>query len=267
MKIKNVEFDQCLFIGFEGMDASYKETNSKQLYDYLKNNYFKEYIDNKKLDIYYFSFPNYKNPSSYFVREYLNGKYDEKETNLHTVTYFYMMDMYDTLSKITIDKPTIIIFDRYYISQLYYLTKFAHKTLKKYDDNFKKRIILKVEECAEHLILPKLNFLYKMYTDLETMENTIKKRCEEKGKSLDVYESDIEYLKSVREIFMSDNFINKDRLLNITGNNDILYNISVTNKDRDRVWDDVKVAIYNTLNNYKKIIDKYYNMKVEKDNV
>ena len=258
METKYVE--KCLFIGFEGMDASYKETNSKRLYEYLKNEYFKEYIDDGKLDIHWLSFPNYESPSSYFVREYLNGKYAEYDLNLHIVAYFYMLDMYDTLSKIKVTKPTIFIFDRYYISQLYYLTKFSHTMLKKnkYSDDFKKKLIKDLEEYAEHLLLPKLNFLYKMYNDLETMEKVIKKRCEEKGKSLDMYESDIEYLKSVREIFMGDKYINKDRLLNITGNNDILYNISVTNKDRERVWDDVRVSIINTLIKYKDILEEYY---------
>lgn len=262
MKPKDVE--KCLFIGFEGMDASYKETNSNYLYNYLKEDYFKEYTDNGKIDIIKLSFPNYESPSSYFVREYLSDKYDEYDLNLHTVSYFYMIDMYDTLSKLNIDKPTIIIFDRYYLSQMYYLTKFSHKMFKEFkNEKLKNKIILRIEEIADHFFLPKLNFLYKMYNDIDTMKNTIKKRYQEKGKSLDIYESDIDYLLNVREVFMSDKYINKDRLYNITENEDILYNINVSNKSREQVADDIKVSIQNTISNYKKIVDNYY-MEKEK---
>lgn len=258
------------FIGFEGMDACYKETNAAFLFNYLKDIYFKEYIDEGKLNIHLVSFPNYDSESSYFVKQYLGDKYDNllksygdyraNGFSFDLITNFYLLDMVDTLNKIDTTKPTIIIFDRYFYSQMYYLTKNIHKcyTEKLYDDYTIKICIDKIIEKANEYKLPKLNFLYKMYNDEETMLDTIKKRSEEKGTPLDKYESDVEYLKSVRNVFMGDHFINKSLLNNITGNIDILYNISVTRKSREQVADDVKTAIHNTLIEYKRILDIYY---------
>jgi thymidylate kinase len=271
MNFNDIDKKYCLFIGFEGMDASYKETNAKALYSYLKDEYFKERIAKGELQILFFSFPNYESESSYFVRQYLAGKYKEDVYNLYTVTSFYMMDMYDTLSTVNIDKPTIIVFDRYYYSQMYYLTKISHTNIKYLDNNYNdkervinviKNIINGIEDTANYtFLLTKLNFLFKMYSDKETMINTIEKRSKEKGKSLDEYEKDIEYLLSVREVFLNDKYINKDLLANTTGNEDILYNICVNFKNREQVFDDVKVAINNTLIKYKSILDEYWETK------
>ena len=270
MNFNDIDKKYCLFIGFEGMDASYKETNAKALYSYLKDNYFKERVDKGELQILFFSFPNYESESSYFVRQYLAGKYKEDDYNLAIVTSFYMMDMYDTLSTVNIDKPTIIIFDRYYYSQMYYLTKMAHNIIKNSENTYNdkervdniKTIIDRIGNTANQLFfLPKLNFLFKMYSDKETMINTIEKRSKEKGKALDEYEKDIEYLLSVREVFLNDKYINKDLLANTTGNEDILYNICVNFKNREQVFDDVKVAINNTLIKYKSILDEYWETK------
>ena len=270
MNFNDIDKKYCLFIGFEGMDASYKETNAKALYSYLKDKYFKERVDKGELQILFFSFPNYDSESSYFVRQYLAGKYKE-DYNLDIVTSFYMMDMYDTLSTVNIDKPTIIVFDRYYYSQMYYLTKITHENIKhvrrtipdvEYLVDTIKGIVDKIGKFASYpFFLPKLNFLFKMYSDKEIMINTIEKRSKEKGKSLDEYEKDIEYLLSVREVFLNDKYINKDLLSNTTGNEDILYNICVNFKNREQVFDDVKVAINNTLIKYKSILDEYWETK------
>ena len=260
-----IDIKYLLLIGFEGMDASYKETNSKRLFSFLKDDFFKEYIKENKMDIHYFSFPNYDSPSSYFVKQLLDGKYPD--AGLDMVSYCYLMDMVDTLRDVVVDKPTIIVFDRYFYSQMYYLTKSIHNALRDYKngtsyDELYEGFINHVLELSTHSCgLPKLNFLYKMYSDIENMVEVIRKR--KKEKDLDIYEADIEYLRAVREVFLSDKYINKDKLRNTTGNPDNMYNIYVSNKDKERVWYDVKISIYNTLFNYKKMVDEYYEKKVE----
>ena len=53
-------------IEFEGLDSSFKETNAKCLYDYLKDKGYKVNI---------VSFPRYDCDSSYFVKRLLSGIY------------------------------------------------------------------------------------------------------------------------------------------------------------------------------------------------
>ena len=57
---------QGKLFAFEGLDCSFKETNSKAYLDYLRSK-------GRKAEL--FSFPRYDKESSYFVREYLGGKY------------------------------------------------------------------------------------------------------------------------------------------------------------------------------------------------
>ena len=76
-------------ISFEGMDCSYKETNSNRLSDILG-------IMGYEVEL--VSFPRYKNPSAYFVEGYLSGNikvdgntvktnYKLKESNVITIDY------------------------------------------------------------------------------------------------------------------------------------------------------------------------------------
>jgi dTMP kinase len=58
------------FIVIEGTDGSGKGTQTKILMDRLK-------ADGH--DVATFDFPRYDDPSSHFVKEYLNGKYGEAE--------------------------------------------------------------------------------------------------------------------------------------------------------------------------------------------
>jgi dTMP kinase len=58
------------FIVIEGTDGSGKGTQFKMLVDRLRKD---------GHDVALFDFPQYDEPSSYFVKEYLNGKYGTAE--------------------------------------------------------------------------------------------------------------------------------------------------------------------------------------------
>lgn len=108
-----------ILIEFEGLDCSFKETNSKAL---------KEYIANKTdREVVLVSYPNYDSPSSYFIKQYLNGKYDKNPNNVDpTVSHlFYSLDRYDhwmTEVKPIYDNGGIIVSDRYTLSNIIYQT-------------------------------------------------------------------------------------------------------------------------------------------------
>lgn len=114
----------ALLIAFEGMDCSFKETNSKKLKEFLTQKY-------PDKNVYLYSFPNYNSESSYFIKQWLNGNWSDylNSNNIVnkaiSVSTLYTLDRVDTFIKEDIwsklkDKNSIIIFDRYIMSNLYY---------------------------------------------------------------------------------------------------------------------------------------------------
>ena len=100
-------------ISIEGTDGSGKKTQVKKLYDYLKS---------KKYDAIVVSFPNYESLSSGPVRMYLGGEFGEKADcfDAHQASALYAVDRMCTMKKLleSLEKETIIIFDRYVQSNM-----------------------------------------------------------------------------------------------------------------------------------------------------
>ncbi len=97
-------------IVIEGTDCSFKETNSKRLYEYIKENI----TEKVKL----FSFPNYERQSSYFVKKYLSGSYGNPVLqNPYTASICFAVDRLDWLYSYDImnlyNEGYILIIDRY----------------------------------------------------------------------------------------------------------------------------------------------------------
>lgn len=100
------------FIVFEGLDGSGKSTQTKLLFDYLKN----KGIEAVKID-----FPQHGKKSSGMVDEYLNGKYGTaEEVGPYVASVFYACDRYDAKSKIDgwLKQGKMVIADRYLVSNI-----------------------------------------------------------------------------------------------------------------------------------------------------
>jgi len=96
------------FISIEGTDGSGKKTQVKRLYDYLKS---------KKYDAIIVSFPNYPSLSSGPTRMYLGGEFGEDAScfDAYQASTLYAVDRMCTMKQVLreLEKPSIIIFDRY----------------------------------------------------------------------------------------------------------------------------------------------------------
>ena len=100
-------------IVIDGMDGCGKHTQAKILYDTLKK---------RKYKVELFSFPNYEDDSSYFVKKLLNKEYDDIN-NPYLVSLFYSIDRgitYIRDIKEKYENGYTIILDRYYISNILY---------------------------------------------------------------------------------------------------------------------------------------------------
>lgn len=260
-------FMKQLLIGFEGLDASFKQTNARSLYEYFYNKY-RDKVDSGKLYLDLVSFPRYKKSSSVYVRKYLKKDFDKVidyfvpnslfATNpvydvASLTSSFFMLDMLDwyteCYNKGVFEKDHIIIFDRYYYSMMYYLTPRLHEEI-----NFSRiksqKKIMKYEydtvlNTPAFKLLPKLDAVIKLKTDSESIKDHLNYRKTNKDK----YESDIAYLSKVNELF---NKLDFTELL--SDNNEYRIDavqqidVDIVGKSREEVFDDILYGSKSVLN-------------------
>ena len=110
-----------LFLVVEGTDGSGKGTQFKLLVDKLTA---------EGYDVATFDFPQYEQPSSYFVREYLNGNYGTAdEVGPYTGSLFYALDRYQAAPAIreALAAGKVVIANRFTGSNMAHQgTKFNH---------------------------------------------------------------------------------------------------------------------------------------------
>lgn len=194
-------------IVFEGLDYSFKEYNSKKLYEYIKENITKKVI--------LLSFPNYESNSSYFVNEYLQGKYGEcSEVDEKECTLLYAVDRYDTIKKNNVkellEEGYYIIMDRYIGSNLIFQTaKIFNREKDIIDDDdigiTTGLINSKINEYIEWALdlelnilnLPKWDKVIYMNMPLNVSYPLMKERDLKNGKEEDGHESNKQFLQCV----------------------------------------------------------------------
>ncbi len=180
------------FLVIEGTDGSGKGTQFQLLVDRLKQ---------EGYDVATFDFPQYDQPSSYFVREYLNGRYGTaEEVGPYTGSLFYALDRYQAAPQIrqALEEGKIVLANRFTGSNMAHQgTKFDHAEERRgyfiWLDNLEfqmlgiprpdKSFVLRVPaEIAQELVDQKAA---RSYTD--------KKR--------DLHEADIDHLKRAVEVY------------------------------------------------------------------
>jgi thymidylate kinase/thymidylate synthase ThyX len=109
------------FIVIEGTDGSGKGTQFELLAEHLRG---------VGYDVATFDFPQYDHPSSYFVRQYLNGEYGSaEEVGPYTASLFYALDRYEAAPAIraALEQGKIVLSNRFTGSSMGHQgTKFAH---------------------------------------------------------------------------------------------------------------------------------------------
>ena len=167
-------------IVFEGLDCSFKETNSIALTNYIGK-------DAKR-----YTFPDYDNDRSYYIKQFL-GKNYPKDISKKIIRNMYLMEMYDKWN--TEIKEDIrngikyIIFDRFWYSGLYYNCS---------NDNDYNDLTM---EALHTYRLPVADLLFKMITDPNLMIQKLKEKF-----SGDIYESNIQKMLEIYKRFNTFDF-------------------------------------------------------------
>ena len=197
-------------VTFEGTDCSFKETNAKQLVDYIQN----ELGYKAKL----FSFPNYDSKSSYILTNYFKNTSKVKPLSAINISMLYASDFYDTWYndiKKYYDNGYIIVMDRWVYSNIYYQgiralqelrSDLSIENLKYYLESHRlKEFIRDYEHIVyDEMELPDTNIMLKMIHDKKTTKELI----QERNSDNDINEGEFKYLELVNELFKH-LFINK----------------------------------------------------------
>ncbi|MFI5275320.1 MAG: FAD-dependent thymidylate synthase [Candidatus Saccharimonadales bacterium] len=181
-----MQTNQGVFIVIEGTDGSGKSTQFELL---------AKRLENAGYDIATLKFPRYDHPSSYFVKQYLQGAYgDVDQVGPYTASLFYALDRFAAAAEINsaLAQGKIVLVDRYTGSNMAHQgTKFSHADQRRgyfiWLDNLEFELL--------RIPRPDTNLVLNVPAEVsqELLAKTEKQR--------DIHETDIEHLKRSVEVF------------------------------------------------------------------
>ncbi|MES2971441.1 MAG: FAD-dependent thymidylate synthase [Patescibacteria group bacterium] len=183
---------QGTLIAIEGTDGSGKTTQFKKLVERLKNDGY---------DVAVFDFPQYDLPSSYFVKEYLNGAYGTAEqVGPYTASLFYALDRYQAAPAIreALESGKIVITNRYTGSNM------AHQGAKFNHAEHRRGYFLWNENLEfEVLKIPRPDRSIVLRVPAEIAQGLVdkKEKREYTDNKRDIHEADIEHMKRSVEVY------------------------------------------------------------------
>ena len=181
-----------VFIVIEGTDGTGKATQTKKLTEYLQA---------KGYNVATFDFPQYESPSSFFVKEYLNGKYGT-EVSPYKASLFYALDRFDAGAKIreALSEEKIVISNRYVASNM------GHQG-GKIDDSKKRHEYFKWNDDIEYGILgiPKPDLNIVLFVPAEIAQKLVDNKGSRDylgGAKRDLHEKDLTHLKKAEQVYL-----------------------------------------------------------------
>ena len=176
-------------IVIEGLDGSGKGTQSKLLYEYLKENY---------KDVFTVRFPDYESESSALVKMYLSGEFGKKadDVNAYAASSFYAVDRfasYNTKWKNIYNSGSIILADRYTTSNIVYQLSKLPKD--EWDD------FISWAEDYEYnkLKLPRPDLVIYIDMPVEVSQKLMSGRYQGDESKKDIHENNVEFLNHCRK--------------------------------------------------------------------
>lgn len=180
------------FIVIEGTDGSGKGTQFRLLADRLTE---------AGYDVATFDFPQYNNASSYFVREYLNGKYGTAdEVGPYTGSLFYALDRFEAANDIrkALSEGKIVLANRFVGSNMAHQgTKFQHSEERRgyfiWLDNLE----------FEMLRVPRPDISFVLRVPAEVAQTLVDKKEDRSytDKKRDIHEADLSHLQRAVTVY------------------------------------------------------------------
>lgn len=180
------------FIVIEGTDGSGKGTQFELLVKRLEQ---------EGHDIVTFDFPQYEEPSSYFIKQYLNGKYGTaEEVGPYTGSLFYALNRYDASSEIkkALNSGKVVLANRYTGSNM------AHQGGKFRHSEERRGYFIWLDNLEfEMLKIPRPDRSFVLRVPAEIAQELIDKKPERSytQSKRDIHEADLEHLKNSVEVY------------------------------------------------------------------
>lgn len=181
-----------LFLVIEGTDGSGKGTQ----FDILKKQ-----LESDGYDIACFDFPRYDEPSSFFVREYLNGKYGTvDEVGPYTASLFYALDRYETAQEIqlALNQGKIVLANRFTGSNM------AHQGTKFLNTEERRGYFIWIDNLEFQMLgIPRPDISIVLRIPAETAQKMVdnKESRTYTDKKRDIHEADLDHLKRSVEVY------------------------------------------------------------------
>lgn len=180
------------FLVIEGTDGSGKGTQFIKL---------AERLEGEGYEVATFDFPQYDQESSFFVKEYLNGKYGSAEdVGPYTGSLFYALDRYQTATEIrqALEAGKIVLANRYTGSNMAHQgTKFLHAEQRRgyfiWVDNLEFEM-LKIPRPDRSIVLSIPAEIAQTLVDKKEKRNYT-------NKPRDLHEADIDHMKRSVEVY------------------------------------------------------------------
>lgn len=178
------------FFVIEGTDASGKATQFKLLAERLVN---------EGYDVVTFDFPQYEEESSYFVREYLAGKYGTSdEVGPYTGSVFYALDRFSAKEAIqkALSEGKIVLSNRFTGSNMAHQgTKFSNPEQRRgffiWEDNLE----------FQMMGIPRPTASVVLRVDADTAAQLIEMRSKQEDRPKDMHEADKSHLEKSVEVY------------------------------------------------------------------
>jgi dTMP kinase len=181
------------FIVLEGIDGSGKTTQFNLLIKRLKKNN----ISLKTLD-----FPQYLKPSSYFIKQYLGGKYGNlNEVGAYKTSIFYALDRFDISLNIKnwLKQGYFILSNRYTASNL------GHQGSKIKNFNQRKKFfnwLLDFEHNLLEIPKPTLNIVLHLPANIALKLILERNKKQKRHLKKDIHELNFNYLKQSEKVYL-----------------------------------------------------------------
>lgn len=180
------------FFVIEGTDGSGKSTQFKLLEERLRK---------EGYDVATFDFPQYDQPSSYFVREYLNGKYGTAEdVGPYTGSLFFSLDRYEAapLIREALEAGKVVLANRFTGSSMAHQgTKFSNSEERRgyfiWLDN--------LEFVMLGLTRPDRSLVLRVPAEIAQEQVDKKRERNYTGMKRDIHEADLAHLKKSVQVY------------------------------------------------------------------
>lgn len=182
------------FIVLEGTDGSGKTTQFKKLISRLRGSGCK---------VATFDFPQYDKPSSYFVKEYLNGRYGGwREVGPYKASVFYALDRFGAGAEIRsrLREGKIVVSNRYVPSNM------GHQGAKIKNRAERRRFFRWLYEFEHELLgIPKPDLVLILHVPPKIAQKLVDKKGAREyvgGVRRDMHEADIKHLRQAEETYL-----------------------------------------------------------------